>query len=473
MKGRLEETIIRELITNDQYSRKVLPFLKSSYFSDPKDRLIFDEIQEFILKYNVLPKYESLLIEIDNSIRLNDQSIKECKELLKEISDKEPEKSNLEWLFNTTEKFVQEKAIYNAMTESLEIMKKDSNMDKGMIPKLLSDALAISFDPHIGHDFLEDFEKRFDFYHTVENKIPFDLEMLNKITKGGLPPKSLSVILGGVNVGKTLTLTSFASANLSIGKNVLYITLEMSEEEISKRIDANLLDIPIDTLMEIPKDDYILRIDKLKSKTNGKLIVKEYPTASASATHFKALLNELRLKKGFVPDIIYIDYINICASSRMKMGGSINSYTYIKSITEEIRGLAVEYGIPIVSATQVNRQGFHSTDLSMTETADSFALPMGVDFMLAIVSTPELEALNQLLFIQIKSRFGDKSKNTKFVVGIDRPKFRLYDVEQSAQDELIQIPSKEERLEPIKMPKYHPESFTEEKQRKLKDIKWD
>lgn len=464
---KLEETIIRELIVNEEYSRKVLPYLKSDYFSDAKEKLIFNEVKEFILKYNVLPKFESIIIEIDNSDRLNDQQIKECKQILQSLADKEASKSNDAWLIETTEKFCQEKAIYNAMMESLEIMKDPSKGNsKGMIPQLLSDALAISFDPYIGHNYLKDYEARFDSYHEVHRRIPFDLDILNTITKGGLPEKTFTVLLAGVNVGKTLTMCHMAAANLAAGHDVLYITMEMAEEEISKRIDANLLNIDIDTLMEIPKDIYVERINKLKNKTNGTLIVKEYPTAGASALTFKGLLNELYLKTSFRPKIIYIDYINICASSRIRMGGSVNTYSYVKSIAEEIRGLAVEFCVPIVTATQVTRAGFKSTDLDMDDTAESFGLPATADFMLALVNTDELEALNQLMMIQIKSRLGDKSKNRKFVVGIDRTKFRLYDVEQSAQEELIQKP------EPVKMPKNAPDSFTEEKQRKLKEIKW-
>lgn len=455
---KLEQIILKEIIKNEEYSRKVLPYLKREYFSDPKEKLIFDEINNFITKYNVLPKFSSISIEIDNSNSLNDSQIKEAKEYIENLAnDNEENKSNFDWLINSTEKFCQEKAIYNAMMESLEIM-KDPKESKGKIPELLSNALSISFDPYIGHNFLEDYEERYEFYHKKENKIPFDIDILNQVTNGGLPEKTLSVIVGGVNVGKTLFLCHLAAADLAAGYDVLYITLEMAEEEISKRIDANLLNIDIDILLQIPKDDYVKRIEKFKSKTNGTLIIKEYPTSSASSLTFKGLLNELWLKKKFRPKKLYIDYINICASSRIRMGNSINTYTYVKSIAEELRGLAVEFKLPIITATQLTRQGFSNSDPDMTDVAESFGLPAVADWMIAIVTTPELEKLNQLSVSQIKSRLGDKSKNRKFVLGIEKSKFRLYDVEQNAQEELV--------IKPIEQPK---EKFFKEK---MKDFKW-
>ena len=469
MNQKIEQIILRELIQNDVFSRKVLPYLKSEYFSDPKEKLLFEEIQAFIAKYNVLPKIEALIIEIDSSSSLNDNQIKETKELIKSLKDDEESKQNQDWLVTTTEKFCKEKAIYNAMMESIEIMHGKTKKDTGAIPGLLSDALAVSFDPNVGHDYIDNADQRYDYYHLVESRIPFDIQILNEVTKGGLPKKTLTVILAGINVGKSLMMCHMASANLAQGKNVLYITLEMAEEKIAERIDANLLNIDIDTLMQIPKADYDKRISKLKSKTNGKLIIKEYPTSGASVLNFKALLNELALKKKFVPDIIYIDYINICASARVRMGGAVNTYSYIKSIAEELRGLAVELQVPIVTATQVTRTGFNDTDIDMTDTAESFGLPATADFMLGLVTAPELEKLNQVKMIQVKSRFGDKSKNQSFFVGIDKTKFRLYDVKQDTATTAAPSANPTPEAKEIK-----PESSyaTNKFKDKLKDIKW-
>jgi len=430
----LPKTILKSLLFNEEYSRKVLPFLKPDYFSEHQDKILFNEIGNFILKYNQPPTLETLEIEIDNLAGVKDETVQECREVIKMLARPLDEKTNEQWLIDETEKFCQEKAIYLAMMESIEIMNnKSGSQTKGAIPKILSDALAISFDPHVGHDYLEDFEERFDFYHNVEEKIPFDLEFFNKITKEGVAKKSLNIILAGTGVGKTLIMCHFAASYLAQGKNVLYITMEMAEEKIAERIDANLLNVSLDDLAKLPKDLFEKKINLFKKKTTGKLIIKEFPTASANSLHFKALLNELYLKKNFKPDVIFIDYLNICSSSRMKMGGSVNTYSYIKSIAEELRGLAVEFKVPIWSATQTNRTGFVSSDVGLEDTSESFGLPATADFMIAAISNEELEKLNQLLIKQLKNRYNSIVINKKFTVGVDRDKMRLYDVEQSAQ----------------------------------------
>ena len=434
---RTEHLILKNLITDEDYARRTLPYLKSEYFQDVNERVVYEEIDNFIEKFNTLPSREALTIELDNRANLNDNQFAE---IAKYVSDlKSDEKDDRDWLVQTTEKFCQEKAIYNAIMESIQIIDGDGKQDKGAIPSLLSDALAVSFDPNVGHDLFDNSDARFDFYHRVEERIPFDLEYLNKITKGGVPKKSLNIILAGTGVGKSLAMCHMASANLLDGKNVLYITLEMAEEKIAERIDANLLNTKLDELSELPKDVYDKKINRVKNKTTGKLVVKEYPTAAANVGHFRHLINELKLKKQFKPDIIYIDYLNICASSRIKMGGSVNTYTYIKSIAEELRGLAVEQNLPIWSATQTTRSGFSNSDVGLEDTSESFGLPATADFMLAIISTEELNNLNQVLVKQLKNRYGDPNSNKRFVLGIDRAKMRLYDVEQSAQEDLINV----------------------------------
>ena len=351
---------------------------------------------------------------------------------------KDPVDTNADWLLESTEKFCQEKAIYNAIMQSIDIMNnKNSTLTKGAIPDLLTQALAISFDPNVGHDYFEDFEERYEYYHRVEHKIPFDLDYFNKITKNGFSKKTLNIFLAGTGVGKSLTMCHMGAAALAQGKNVLYITLELAEEEVAKRIDANLMNITIDDLMVLPEEMYLKKASTLKSKSQGKLIVKEYPTASASTLHFKALLNELNLKKSFKPEIIFVDYLNICASARIKPGGNVNSYTYIKAIAEELRGLAVEFEVPVVSATQTNRTGFTSTDVGLEDTSESFGLPATADFMAALISTEQLQELNQIMVKQLKNRYADPSTNKRFVVGIDRAKMKLYDVEQSAQMDIV------------------------------------
>lgn len=432
----VENIILKSLLKNDEYARKVLPFIKSEYFSVEAEKNLFGVIKDFIVKYNIPPTIDSLKVEIDTS-SFRDDIHKGMKSILAEFesSGNEPP-PNDEWLINKTEKFCQERAIYNAIMTSIEIMddkSKNLSMTKGAIPQLLSDALAVSFDPNVGHSYTEDYEKRFDYYHRVQERLPFDLEYFNEITRGGLPRKTLNIAMAGTGVGKSLFMCHMAASHLNQGKNVLYITLELAEEEVAKRIDANLLNISFDDLMALNKNEYIKRIEKVKSKSNGKLIVKEYPTAGASTIHFKALLNELKLKKSFVPDIIFIDYLNICASSRIKPGGNVNSYTYVKSIAEELRGLGVEHDVPIFSATQVNRTGFVSSDVGLEDTSESFGLPATADFMFAIISSEELQQLNQVLIKQLKNRYNDPTINKRFVIGIDRSKMKLYDCDASAQ----------------------------------------
>ena len=433
----VETTILGNLLQNEEYTRKVLPFLKNDYFSRNPEKIIYGTVNDFVTKYNSLPTKEALSIELQEK-KINEEEFKETMELLDDISKDTQEHTDLGWLLDTTEKFCQDKAIYNAVVESISILdSQKSDQDKGVIPEILSDALSVSFDPHVGHDYLDDSDDRFEFYHRVEEKIPFDLEYFNKITKGGLPQKSLNICLAGTGVGKSLFMCHVASACLSQNQNVLYITLEMAEEKIAERIDANMLDIAVDDLHALSKDMYDRKIENLRKTTKGKLIVKEYPTASANVNHFRALLNELNLKRSFVPDIIFVDYLNICTSSRIRTGANVNSYTYIKSIAEELRGLAVENKIPIVSATQTTRSGYSNTDVGLEDTSESFGLPATADLMFAIISTEQMEELGQIMVKQLKNRYNDPTVNRKFIVGIDRAKMRLFDVDQAAQDELV------------------------------------
>jgi len=429
----LEKTILTNLLRNEDYTRKVLPFIKGEYFSAEEDRVLYTEIQNFILKYNRLPDRVALAIEVDNLRNIKEDQVKSIKDFLESL--KGVPDTNQQWLIDSTEKFCQDKALYHAIMKSIEIMNnKSGSLTTGAIPTILSDALSVSFDPNVGHDYLQDFEDRYEYYHLVQEKMPFDLEFFNKITKGGLPKKTLNIALAGTGVGKSLFMCHVAASCLFKGKNVLYITLELAEEEVAKRIDANLMNITFDDLMALPKDMYLKKAQALKSKTNGTLIVKEYPTAGAGSMHFKALLNELNLKKSFKPDIIFIDYLNICTSSRIKPGNGVNSYTYIKSIAEELRGLAVEYEVPVVSATQTTRSGFVSTDIGLEDTSESFGLPATADFMFALISSEQLEQLGQIMVKQLKNRYNDPALNKKFVIGIDRSKMKLYDVEDSAQN---------------------------------------
>ena len=432
-----ETAILKNLLQNEEYTRKVLPFLKADYFTENADKIVYDKVNDFVVKYNTLPSKEALVIELQE-MKINEEEVKESMELLDEINSDTEEYTDIGWLLDTTERFCQDKAIYNAVVESISILDDPkSKANKGVIPDILSGALAVSFDPHVGHDYLDDSDARFDYYHRVEERIPFDLEYFNKISKGGLPQKTLNICLAGTGVGKSLFMCHVASSCLSQNQNVLYITLEMAEEKIAERIDANLLDVSIDDLHDLPKDIYDRKINNLSKTIKGKLIVKEYPTASASVNHFRALLNELNLKRSFVPDIIFVDYINICTSSRIKAGANVNSYTYIKSIAEELRGFAVENKIPIVSATQTTRSGYSNTDVGLEDTIESFGLPATADFMFAIISTEKMEQLGQILVKQLKNRYNDPTINRKFVVGIDRAKMRLFDVSQAAQDELV------------------------------------
>lgn len=432
---RLEQTILKNLIYNDEYLRKVLPFIKEEYFTDRSDRTIFNEISKFTESYNSTPTIEAIELAVKERRNLTDDELEKCETYLQEIENAKQEQSKIEWLVDKTEKFCQEKAIYNAVLGSISILDgKDKTQDKGSIPKILSDALAISFDSSVGHDYLSDSDERYEFYHRKEERIPFDLEFFNKITKGGLPAKTLNIALAGTGVGKSLFMCHVAAGCMTQGKNVLYITMEMAEERIAERIDANLLNVAVDDLVNLPKDMYDKKIAKLREKTVGKLIIKEYPTASASSTHFRTLLNELNLKKSFVPDIIFIDYLNICCSARIKAGANVNSYTYVKAIAEELRGLAVEFGVPIVSATQTTRSGFSSSDPGLEDTSESFGLPATADLMFALISSEELEAMGQIMVKQLKNRYSDPTSYKRFTVGIDRAKMRLYDIEQSAQD---------------------------------------
>jgi len=429
----LELTILSNLISNERYVRKVLPFLKSEYFTVRSYKIIYLEIHEYITNYDSPPSLNALSIECQERTDLTETDFKEIIGVLNGLSD---EKADLDWLLDTTEKWCQERAIYLSLMESVKIADgQDEKRDKGAIPQILSEALGVSFDSHIGHDYVSDAEERYEFYHHREDKIPFDLEFFNRITKGGLPNKTLNVALAGTGVGKSLFMCHVASSCLLQGKNVLYITLEMAEEKIAERIDANLLNVNIQKLVELPRMMFEKKIQKLAKKTQGKLIIKEYPTASAHVGHFKSLLQELALKKSLKPDIIFVDYLNICASQRYK-GSIVNSYTYVKAIAEELRGLAVEANVPIVSATQTTRSGFGSSDIDLTDTSESFGLPATADLMFALISTEELEEMNQIMVKQLKNRYNDPTMNKKFCVGIDRSKMRLYDI-QDAQTDLV------------------------------------
>ena len=435
---RLETTILKNLIYSEEYTRKVLPFIQPDYFSDSKDRTLFKFVSEFVNKYKTLPTYESLVIELGDAKNLTEPELKNTLGLLDEINQNKSEPTELQWLIEHTEKFCQDKAIYNAIMESVSILdSNNTNKNKGEIPKLLSNALGVSFDSHIGHDYINDYDSRFEFYHKQETRIPFDLELFNTITKGGLPNKTLSICLAGTGVGKSMFMCHMAASCLSQGQNVLYITLEMAEERIAERIDANLLNVTMNDLHVMTKMEYDRKFESLRTKTHGKLIIKEYPTAAANALHFRSLLNELHLKKNFVPQIIFIDYLNICSSARIKPGANVNSYSYIKAIAEELRGLAVEFNLPIVSATQTTRSGYTNSDPGLEDTSESFGLPATADFMFALISTEELEQLNQIMVKQLKNRFGDPNLNKRFVVGVDRAKMKLYDVEQLAQTGII------------------------------------
>ena len=435
MNERIETTILKSLAYNEEYSRKVLPFIRSEYFTDYTEKVVFEEICKFIFKYNKLPTQEVLRVEVDGRSDLNENSYKEVTNY---VDNLEPAILDFTWLSDITEKWCRDKAIYLALMESISIVDgNDDKKTKDAIPSILSDALAVGFDTNVGHDYLRDYEERYDFYHQTEEKIPFDLQFFNKITKGGLCNKSLNIALAGTGVGKSLFMCHVASSCLLQNKNVLYITMEMAEEKIAERIDANLLNVNIQEIANLPKSMFENKVNNLSKKTQGSLIIKEYPTASAHSGHFKALLNELALKKSFRPDIIFIDYLNICASSRYRAGSNVNSYTTIKSIAEELRGLACEANVPIISATQTTRSGYGSSDVELTDTSESFGLPATADLMFALISTDELEELGQIMVKQLKNRYNDLSINKRFVIGIDRAKMRLYDCEQSAQHDIL------------------------------------
>ena len=432
---KIEFLILRNLIYNEEYARKVIPFIKDDYFEDQKQKIIFQEISSFIQQYNKLATKEILSIEVEKRSDINDTLFAEIVDI---ISSFEDEVGELDWLIDSTEKWCRDRAIYLALMESIQLADgKDESKGRDAIPSILSDALSVSFDNHVGHDYLQDYEKRFESYHKKEDRIPFDLEYFNKITKGGLPNKTLNIALAGTGVGKSLFMCHVASSALIEGKNVLYITLEMAEEKIAERIDANLLNVNIQDITDLPKPMFDTKVEALAKKTQGTLIIKEYPTASAHSGHFKGLLNELALKKSFRPDIIFVDYLNICASSRYRANGNVNSYSYIKAIAEELRGLAVEANVPILSATQTTRSGYSSSDVDLTDTSESFGLPATADLMFALISTEELEGLNQILVKQLKNRYNDPTVRKRFVVGIDRAKMRLYDCEQTAQENMV------------------------------------
>ena len=448
---KVEFLILRNLLYNEEYVRKVLPFIKGEYFEDYNQKVVFEEISKFVEEYNKPVTKEVLCIETEKRQDINDTSFKEVTELIGTLED---ELAEFNWLIDTTEKWCRNRAIYLALMESIQLADgKGESKDRDAIPSILSEALAVSFDTHIGHDYLEDYEERYESYHRKEDKIKFDLEFFNKITKGGLPNKTLNIALAGTGVGKSLFMCHVASAALLQGKNVLYITLEMAEEKIAERIDANLLNIPIQDITDLPKSMYESKVIDISKKTQGTLIIKEYPTAAAHSGHFKALIQELALKKSFRPDIIFIDYLNICASSRYRGNSTVNSYSYIKAIAEELRGLAVETNLPIVSATQTTRSGYGSSDVELTDTSESFGLPATADLMFALISTDELEPLGQIVVKQLKNRYNDPTINKRFIVGIDRAKMRLYDCEQSAQEDIVDSGKEEEYNFEEKKPK--------------------
>ena len=431
---RIERTILRNLVHNENYMRRVFPFLRAEYFGDVEYRTVFQCMQRFVDDYNSCPTTEALEIALQKT-NLKEESFAQATEVIRSLSFEE---TNNDWLIRETEAWCKDRAIYNAILKSIEIIDgRDKNHTADALPSLLQDALGVAFDNSVGHDYLQDAQGRFEFYHKVEHRVAFDLDMFNKITNGGLPNKTLNVALAGTGVGKSLFMCHVAAASLSMGKNVLYITMEMAEERIAERIDANLMNLPMDQLHDLPRQMFDNRIQRIKDKTEGRLIIKEYPTASAHSGHFKALLNELALKQKFHPDVIMIDYLNICASSRFKNAQAANSYMYIKAIAEELRGLAVEHDVPILTATQTTRSGYGNTDVELTDTSESFGLPATADLMFALISTEELEGLNQLLVKQLKNRYNDPTSNRKFVVGIDRARMKLYDVEARAQRDLV------------------------------------
>lgn len=436
---RIEQIILNALTTNSEFSRKVLPFIKEEYFAESsEEKILFGVIKEYIRKYGNPPSKAALYVEIDDIVNISENAFKELKKLVAVISDGDIKEHDSEWLLDQTERFCQDKALYNAIMESIQIVQGEANknLTKTAIPHMLSEALGVSFDDRIGHNFTDDAEERYEYYHEKQVKIPFDIDLLNQITDGGLPKKSLTTILGGTGTGKSLFMCHMAANNLTDGKNVLYITLEMSENETARRIDANLLDVDINQIKNIPRSEYLKSVNAIKAQTLGKLIIREYPTASAHVGHFRHLLDELKLKKKFIPDIIYIDYINICTSSRLKQNGSVNSYVYVKAIAEEIRGLAVEFDVPVITATQTNREGFGSSEVELQNVSESFGLPATSDLMFAIISTEQLAELGQYMIKQLKNRYNDLNHLKKFLIGVDKPKMRLYNLDPVAQNSI-------------------------------------
>jgi len=434
MKDRIDQVILENLVKDEQYVRKVIPFLKDSYFMNFADKKVFTIIQDFVEKYNNPPTKQAIVLSLNEDTSLNEDSHKKCLEILDNLNG---DKVDRKWLVDETEKFCKDKALYLAVMDSIQILDgKNKDQGRDALPQILSDALAVGFDTNIGHDWSEDSEKRYDFYHRLEEKVEFDLDMFNKITEGGLSNKTLNIVLAGTGVGKSLFMCHMASSCIAKGKNVLYITLEMAEERIAERIDANLMNMPIMELKDLSKAMFDNRIKKITDKIEGRLIIKEYPTASAHTGHFKALINELKLKRNFFPDIIFIDYLNICTSARFRPGSQASTYVIIKSIAEELRGLAVEQNVPILSATQTTRAGFASSDISMTDTAESFGLPATADLMFAIISTDELEQMGQFMIKQLKNRYADPTRNKRFMIGVDRARMKLFDLDPSAQEAL-------------------------------------
>lgn len=437
----IERVILSSLLTNEQYGRKVIPFLSTDYFHTKSEQAVYKLIEDYLGKYNSFPSKEALLIDL-SSKPLKQELYDLCKEVITEITGPNTLDKSPEWLTDTTEKFCQDKAIYNAIMDSIKILDDngEKKLSKGSIPKILQDALGVSFDNHIGHDFIEDATDRFEFYHRKEQRLQFDLDFFNKITQGGLPNKTLNIALAGTGVGKSMFMCHCAAANLKDHKNVLYITLELAEERVAERIDANLLDCPINELVDMPRATYDKRMSRLREQSNGKLIIKEYPTASAGSANFRHLLNELKIKRNFIPDVIYIDYLNICLSSRLKSGSNVNSYTMIKAIAEELRGLAVEYNVPIVSATQTTRSGYSNSDVGLEDTSESFGLPATADFMFALISSEELAQQGQIMVKQLKNRYSDPDRYKRFVVGIEKAKMRLFDVDDATDDLVDDVP---------------------------------
>jgi replicative DNA helicase len=431
---RIEQKILANLIHNDEYCRKAAPFVDASYFQERMEKVIVQEIMNFFEKYNRLPTQDIVKIELGNRKDITDKELAEAQRIVDTLHK---DKTDLDWLLQNTEKFCKDRAVYNAILESIKIIDgKDSKLTQDAIPKILADALAVSFDQNVGHDYVDDADSRYDFYHRKEEKVAFDLEMMNKITAGGLSKKSLNVVLAGTGAGKSLFMCHVGASTLMQGRNVLYITMEMAEERIAERIDANLMNLTMDELKVVDRSVFANRLTKISDKTKGKLIIKEYPTASAHSGHFRALMEELKGKRDFTPDIVIIDYLNICSSARLKMGASVNSYLYIKSIAEELRGLAVEYNVPILTATQTTRGGYNNSDVELTDTSESFGLPATADLMIALIRSDELDELNQVMIKQLKNRYADPSSYKRFVLGIDRSKMKLYDCEDSAQADI-------------------------------------